>query len=186
VVRATFPQGELAIVLLGPDRGGPLGGSEYVASRTGEVEGPPPSIDLALEASLQRLVLELCRARPRLILSAHDISDGGLAIAVAECCTGADDPAEMVGAAITIGEAEPLAAALFGEAPSRILVAARNDDIAEIERRARAHSVPARVIGVTGGPRLSIRTAGSASIVELELSALRDARERCLESIVGL
>src|SRR4051812_6864285 len=55
VVRSTFAKGERAILLLGPARGGPLGGSEYVAARTGEVKGPPPRIDLDLEARLQRL-----------------------------------------------------------------------------------------------------------------------------------
>src|SRR5262249_25643714 len=90
VVHATFAKNDLSIVLLGPARGGPLGGSEYVALNTDEVQGPPPVIDLALEAKLQRLMLELCRARPHLIQSAHDVSEGGLAVAVVECCTAVD------------------------------------------------------------------------------------------------
>jgi phosphoribosylformylglycinamidine synthase subunit PurL len=185
VVRSTFSQSQLAVVLLGPERGGPLGGSEYIASLTGEVKGPPPPIDLALEARLQRLMLELCRARPRRIESAHDISDGGLAIALAECAVATDDPADMIGAAIVLPEVEPLAEALFGEAPSRILITARHDDLEDIERRAQASGVPMRVIGATGGRRLSILTKGAGSIVDVDLSAAREARERCLDPIVG-
>jgi phosphoribosylformylglycinamidine synthase subunit PurL len=185
VVLSTFSQPQLPIVLLGPSLGGPLGGSEYVASMTGEVKGPPPTIDLELEARLQRLVLSLCRARPRLIESAHDISEGGLAIALAECGAATDDPAEMMGAVIVLPGGQPLAEALFGEAPSRILVTARHEDLEAIERLAKAHDVPMRVIGTTGGRRLSILSEGPGPVVDLDLSAVREARERCLEPIVG-
>jgi phosphoribosylformylglycinamidine synthase len=190
VVRSVFPRSGFSVLLLGGPGGGPLGGSEYVAVRTGEVKGPPPPIDLALEANLQQLVLELVRARPRLIESAHDVSDGGLAIALAECCTASDDETEMVGAEISLpagenGSApEPLAAALFGEAPSRIVVAAAPEHVAEIMLRAAARKVPVSLLGSTGGGRLSIQGAGQ-SLVSVELSALREAREKCLEGIVG-
>ena len=184
VARATFPASGLTILLLGPEAGGPLGGSEYVAARTGEVKGPPPRIDLALEARLQQLVLELLRARPRLIECAHDVSDGGLAAALAECCAATDDADAMLGADLLLWDGEPLAAALFGEAPSRIVVAARAEHVAEIERRARALRVPGRVAGTTGGSRLTLRRPG-AVVVDVDLATLRDARERCLEAIVG-
>jgi phosphoribosylformylglycinamidine synthase len=182
VVRATFPEGGLSIVLLGAPLGGPLGGSEYVASRTGEVKGPPPRIDLALEARLQRLVLDLCRAR--LLRSAHDVSDGGLAVALAECCTAGDDPGAMVGAAVSIGAEEPTAAALFGEAPSRVIVGVRATDLTEVARRAAEEHVPVQIFGTTGGARLVVDREGTR-IVDVALAALRDARERCLASIVG-
>jgi phosphoribosylformylglycinamidine synthase II len=185
VVRSAFSQSELSVVLLGSDRSGPLGGSEYVALLTGEVKGPPPSIDLALEAKLQRLVLSLCRARPRVIESAHDLSDGGLAVALAECSAATDEPSEMIGAAIVLPEGEPLAEALFGEAPSRILVTVRHDDLREIERQAKEHDVPMRVIGATGGRRLAILTSDSEPVLDLDLNVIREVRERCLEPIVG-
>jgi phosphoribosylformylglycinamidine synthase subunit PurL len=184
VVRATFPEAGLAVLLLGAGQGGPLGGSEYVARHTGEVKGPPPRIDLALEASLQALLLELCRARPRLLQSAHDVSDGGLAIALAEGSTATDDAEAMVGADVTLREDEPLSAALFGEAPSRVVISARPADVAEIERRARAKGVPVQALGTTGGAELVIRRGGAA-VVQVGLAALRSAREACLEAIVG-
>jgi len=185
VARATFPEAGLAVLLLGAPGGGPLGGSEYVASRTGEVKGPPPRLDLALEVSLQALTLELLRARPRRVQSAHDVSDGGLAIALAECCTATDDAGAMIGADVALPAAdEALAAALFGEAPSRIVITARPGDVAEIERRAAARGVPVCTLGTTGGARLNLRRGG-ATVVDVDLATVRDARERCLESIVG-
>ncbi len=187
VGRAAFLAAGLAVVLLGPDRGGPLGGSEYVASRTGEVKGPPPRIDLAIEAALQAIVLDLHRARPRLVLSAHDVSDGGLAIALAECGAGADDADAMMGAEVALPPStsgDTLAAALFGEAPSRVVVTARHEDVPEIERRARERGVPMRVLGTTGGGRLVIHRDG-APVADVALAALREAREACLSGIVG-
>jgi phosphoribosylformylglycinamidine synthase len=185
ILRATFPGADLAVLLLGVTRGGPLGGSELVALHTGEVKGPPPAIDLLLEASLQALLLRLARSRPRLIQSAHDVSDGGLAIALAECCAAADDPQAMVGASIDLPPRdESLAAALFGEAPGRVVVTARPEDVAEIAHLAAAAGVPCAALGATGGARLAIARAG-APLLDVDLVALRDARERCLEPIVG-
>ena len=184
VTRAAFPSAGLAVLLLGPEAGGPLGGSEYVASHTGEVKGPPPRIDLALEAKLQALLLEMLQARPRLVESAHDVSDGGLAIALAECCAATDDAEAMVGAEITLPDGEPLAAALFGEAPSRIVVAAHPAGVAEIERWAKERGSRVRALGTTGGGRLVLRRGG-AMVVDVTLAAVREARERCLEGIVG-
>ncbi len=184
ITQAFFPTSDLEIILLGPDKGGPLGGSEYVSAHTGDVKGPPPTIDLELEKKLNALLLELCRARPRLIHSAHDISEGGIAIALAECATGMSDPSAMVGATVSLDAPEPIANALFGEAPSRVLVTVRPADSARIAELALAHGVPCRVIGKTGGDRLVIKR-DSAPVAEATLVALRDARERCLESIVG-
>src|SRR5262249_22999011 len=70
VVTAPFPRAGLAVLLLGEAKPGTLGGSEYVARHTGAVKGPAPKIDLAAEMKLQHLVLDLLRARPRLLESA--------------------------------------------------------------------------------------------------------------------
>ena len=184
VARATFPEAGLAVLLLGVDRGGPLGGSEWVSRHTGEVKGPPPTLDLAAEAKLQALLLALLRDRPRLVKSAHDVSEGGLAVALAECAAATDDPAAMIGARVSIGEGEPLAAALFGEAPSRVVITVAPADVDAVLARALAAGVPARALGETGGDRLVV-SAGGGAIVDVDLGAVRDARERCLEPIVG-
>jgi len=89
----------------------------------------------------------------------------------------------MIGAAICLSEHEPLAATLFGEAPSRVIVTAAQHDLTTIAELAKAHDVPMRVIGATGGDRL-ILMRGERAIVDLPLAALRDARERCLDPIV--
>jgi len=185
VVAATFPRAGLAVLLLGAAHGGPLGGSEYLTARTGKVQGAPPKIDLGLEAKLQRLLLDLLRASPaRLAESAHDVSDGGLAIALAECCVGGDDAGSMIGAELTLTGSEPLAEALFGEAPSRIVIGVAGERVAEVERRAASAGVPVRRLGTTGGRVLTIAVAGAA-VVSVPLEALREARERCLDAIVG-
>jgi phosphoribosylformylglycinamidine synthase len=187
IARATFPKAGLTVLLLGAPAGGPLGGSEYVAQHTGEVKGPPPRIDLALEAKLQALMLDLCRARPRLVESAHDVSEGGLAVALAECCAAADDPRAMVGASIELAEAsgDTTAAALFGEAPSRILVTADPAQEASLREVSASRGVMCVAIGMTGGDRLRI-ARGGAALVDVDLAALREARERALEPIVGV
>jgi phosphoribosylformylglycinamidine synthase len=119
------------------------------------------------------------------VRSAHDVSEGGLAITLAECCAATDDPAAMVGACAALPEEdEGLAAALFGEAPSRIVVSTRPEDVAEVARSAEAAGVPLTVLGTTGGARLTM-TRGGRVVADVGLPALREARERCLEGIVG-
>ncbi|APR82187.1 Phosphoribosylformylglycinamidine synthase, synthetase subunit protein [Minicystis rosea] len=184
VVGATFPNAGLVVLLLGADRGGPLGGSEWVAKHTGEVKGTPPRLDLAAEAKLQSLMLQLLRERPRLVKSAHDVSEGGLAVALAECCAATDDPADVVGASVSISESEPIAAALFGEAPSRVIITVALSDEATVYARALHAGIPVRALGMTGGERLVI-ARGEHAVVDVDVTALREARERCLEPIVG-
>jgi phosphoribosylformylglycinamidine synthase len=85
---------------------------------------------------------------------------------------------------VKLPDGEPIAAALFGEAPSRVVITARPESVAEIERRAAEKKVPVRAIGKTGGDRLVI-DRGGATVASVDLLALRHARERCLEPIVG-
>ena len=179
------------IVLLGEGSGG-LGGSEYQSAKAGRLGGPAPRIDLEAEKKLQRLVLELARAH--VLSSAHDVSDGGIAVALAECCTTAQD-GSFVGAHVTLPAAReegsggsPIAATLFGEAPSRILVSMPKDRAEDVLKRARDAGVPARQLGFTGGtgPEATLRIAiTSGPRLEVGVGKLRIARESCLESIVG-
>ncbi|MFL5565530.1 MAG: phosphoribosylformylglycinamidine synthase subunit PurL, partial [Gemmatimonadaceae bacterium] len=83
ITRATFQQDGDAILLLG-DIGGELGGSEYLASSHGRVIGAPPRCDVDLERKVIDALLDAIRAG--VVSSAHDCSDGGLAVALAECC----------------------------------------------------------------------------------------------------
>jgi phosphoribosylformylglycinamidine synthase II len=186
LMEPAFPEAELLVVLLGSALGGSLGGSEYLAISTGNgAQGEPPALDLALEARLQQLVLELVRARqePR-VRSLHDVADGGLLVALGECCVLGGPTEPRVGADIDLPGVEPLAEALFGEAPSRIVCSVPPDRFEEIRRRAEAARVPCALLGTTGGDALVVRRRGEA-IVRLACSEIEQARARCLESIVG-
>src|SRR4051812_46504961 len=102
------------IVLLG-EGSGELGGSEYLNTVCGMVRGRPPKLDLQAERALQDLVVDL--AAQRLIRSAHDCSDGGFAVTLAECCFGsAGGGAEVSLEAVDVSRNAPvnIAAALFG------------------------------------------------------------------------
>jgi phosphoribosylformylglycinamidine synthase len=122
-------------------------------------------LDLDRERALQQLIVKL--AEDRLIRSADDCSDGGIAITLAESCF---DSGEM-GAEISIDSTDVSAdqqlndaAALFGESASRIVVSAAADDVTRILELAAGARVPAQVIGQTGGNRLRIATGGRMTI----------------------
>ena len=154
-----FPADSLEIVLLG-DVAGELGGSEYLKLAHGLVRGRPAAVDLDRERALQTLLVDA--ARDGLIRSAHDCAEGGFAVTLAECCVESGG----VGARVELpGPAGPndrfaLVRALFGEAPSRVVVSVPPEACEQLRARARALSVPATVIGRTGGERLTISVAG--------------------------
>jgi phosphoribosylformylglycinamidine synthase II len=156
------------VVLLG-ETGADLGGSELLEVVYGRVAGPAPRLDLAAEKRLHDLVLDA--SSKDLLRSAHDLSDGGLAVALAECCltrAGADD----LGGRFRLPDDAPAIVALFSESPSRMLVTTRDSDA--LVALAAAASVPAREIGTVGGDRLTIEGPGDAGI-DLPVAKLRHA-----------
>src|SRR5215472_3431677 len=95
-----------------------LGGSRYLKVCHGLKIGPAPRVDLVHEIKIQNVVRDLIREG--LVKSAHDCSDGGLAVALAECCF---NPEKLLGAEISLGANDtPANAALFNESQSRILI----------------------------------------------------------------
>ena len=154
-----------AIVLLG-DNLGELGGSEYLKVVHGLVQGMPPALDLKRELAL--ITLLTAAAARRLIKSAHDCADGGLAIALAESAfdtagigldvdvpaASASDPASPIGVAAT----------LFGESASRVVVSVAESDRTGFLQLAAEHGVPALVVGATGGSRIRVAIAGSPAL----------------------
>jgi phosphoribosylformylglycinamidine synthase len=164
VLTRRFQESGDVVILLGEGRG-ELGGSEYLKLAHGVVQGTPPAIDLRVERALQDLVVGL--AGGRLIRSAHDCADGGLAVTLAECCfgtggTGVDVSIDGVG--VSRAGITNEAAALFGESASRIVVSTTTDNVADVLQRAAAARVPARVIGETGGNRLRMAVAGTVVV----------------------
>jgi phosphoribosylformylglycinamidine synthase len=160
VVGRRFQDSGDVIVLLGEGRG-ELGGSQYLETLHDLVRGMPPRLNLDAEKALQRLLVDV--ASERLIRSAHDCSDGGLAVTLAESCfdTGGAG-AEVSIEALNVGRDSRLndAVALFGESASRVVVSVSPDNVTEILQRAALAGVLARVIGETGGNRLRIAVAG--------------------------
>ncbi|MBI3743273.1 MAG: phosphoribosylformylglycinamidine synthase subunit PurL [Chloroflexi bacterium] len=139
-----------------------LGASEYLELIHGQVAGRP-RIDLDLEKRLQSLVLEAIREGK--LKSAHDCSDGGLAVALAESCI-----AGKMGAALTLPSTGRSDAALFGEAQSRIIVSVDGPNLRWLEQKAKAANVPLTRLGFAGGRELAIGDA-----VRLPIDALSKA-----------
>ena len=133
-----------------------LAGAEYVSIVHNTVAGAP-RIDLDFEARVQRLVLDA--HSKQLLTAAHDCADGGLAVALAECCIAGR--VGLVGSADVTGR---LDAALFGEAQSRFIVA--TEDASALLALAAAANVSAVVLGVAEGDRLRIGPV-DASVAEL-------------------
>ncbi len=142
VTRSSFVTDGDAIILLGNNTD-ELGGSEYLQRIHGEVIGPPPRVDLAGEKALIAALLDAIRAGT--IRSAHDVADGGLAVALAECVM--MDRANQVGAQVDLSAwaSLPMRALLFGEAQGRVIVT--TPDPAAVTLAAARHRVPCAVIG---------------------------------------
>jgi phosphoribosylformylglycinamidine synthase subunit PurL len=160
VVSRRFQGTADAILLLG-EGSGELGGSEYLKIAHGLVSGLPPALDLKAERALQALLVAL--ADERLLRSAHDCSDGGLAVAVAESTFdtgGIGAEVSIAGVTVARAAAVNLAAALFGESATRAVISVVPDHVTTVLERAAAANVPARVIGQTGGNRLRMAVAG--------------------------
>jgi len=142
VTRSSFSVEGDAVVLLGETRD-EIGGSEYLARVHGLVAGAPPRCDLDLERNLIEAILAAIGAG--VVRSAHDCSDGGLAIALAECCI--MDRNRPLGARIDLSLLAnlPRRAVLFGESQGRIVVS--TPDPAALREIALRHGVPTAIIG---------------------------------------
>ena len=168
ITRSTFQNERDAIVLLGEPTA-ELGASEYLARIHGVVAGAPPACHLEVERALIDAVLEAIRGG--VVASAHDCSDGGLAVALAECCVMDRGARHGARVDLTAWRELPDRALLFGEAQGRVVVSTRMPDT--VLSIARKHGVPARVIGEVGaaGAPLDITTAGrrlTASLDDLD------------------
>lgn len=160
-----------AIVLLGRTKA-ELGGSEYLKVAHDTVAGRPPKVDLVDERLLTELVVTAIRTG--IVKSAHDCSEGGFAVALAECCIAGD-----IGAIVDAAGVLPPVAELFSETQGRIVVTVSADHIDALKRLAAAHATPCNVIGTVGGDRLRI-----GSIVDVSLQEMAEAYLPTLERLV--
>ena len=126
----------------------------------GLVRGRPAPVDFDREKALQRLVVDA--ARCGMVCSAHDCAEGGLAVALAECCIESGGIGARVDLPGPTGSNDgfDVVRILFGESPSRIVVSVAPARRAELLARARGAGVPAAAIGRTGGDRLAVAVAG--------------------------
>jgi phosphoribosylformylglycinamidine synthase len=166
---AAFQQDGDVVILIGDFDAGldSLAGSEWLERRHGLVRGRP-TIDLERERAVHEVVLRA--AEEGLLASAHDCSDGGLAVALAESCIlggrGLHAPVDL--------PARP-EGVLFGEAASRVVVSARPQDAERVLALAAEHHVPASLLGTVGGESLRI-----GRVVDLPIAELRDRWENGL------
>jgi phosphoribosylformylglycinamidine synthase II len=155
VVTRTFKRADTPVVLLGTTKP-ELGGSEYLSRIHGLVRGEAPSLDLDAEKRLQRLLVEA--AAGSLLLSAHDCSEGGLAVTLAECCF------DTGGIGVTAAVAGPTIIALFSESASRVVISTTPENLEALISTATEAGVPAAVIGKTGGSRIALDADGERVI----------------------
>jgi len=142
-----------------------LGGSEYVKVEHGQVAGRPPALDLTRERAAHRVVI--AAAQSGYLHSAHDCAEGGMLVALAECCL-------LGGMGVRCPGLRPepplrLDAAFFGESPSRFIVTVPSRAMPEVQSLARRHNVELSLLGLAGGEHLEFEG-------QLKLS-LRDLRE---------
>jgi len=167
-----------AIILLGDavDKADPilgLGGSAYLQVIHGQKNGSPPRCDLEVAKTLHTTLIGLIQSG--LVKSAHDCSEGGLAVALAESCISqliARETPRLIGATIDLSALKDvrLDALLFGETQSRVAISCQPLDAVKVVERAKLMGVPATQIGKVGGDQLMVKTAAgefSAPLTEL-------------------
>jgi phosphoribosylformylglycinamidine synthase subunit PurL len=180
-VRPDFREPGRSIVLLRASEPGDVtdaesefGSSEYAKEILGAVWGYPPELDIEKEAALQKALLDMVRSG--LLDSAHDCSEGGLAIALAECGF-----ANAVGLNIQLDAHElPAEFVLFGEDASRVVVSCDRDNLSRIQQVAIKYRLATDIIGETVPARTEIALDGRV-VVSAPISELRDVYEGALE-----
>ncbi len=173
--RLNFTTAGDAIVLFGENTD-ELGGSEYLAWIHGVVAGAPPACDLEREKRLIDALLESIRSG--LVRSAHDCSEGGIAVAIAESCMA--DRAKATGASIDLGawNALPARALLFGEAQGRVVISTPEAD--QVLAIAKQHGIPARVIGAVTAASDGLRITTGATTLTMATARMAEAYHEAL------
>jgi phosphoribosylformylglycinamidine (FGAM) synthase-like enzyme len=157
-----------AIILLGApvDTADPLqglGGSACLQTLHGQKTGLPPRVDLEAAQTLHATLLGLIYTGA--VKSAHDCSEGGLAVCVAESCITqqiARETPRLIGATVDLSAFTDtrLDALLFGETQSRVIITCKPLDATKVIERAKLMGVPAARVGTVGGEVLTVKTAG--------------------------
>lgn len=156
ITTQSFKKAGDVVVLLG-ETSAELGGSEFQYIVHGVTEGRPPALDLAVEKKLQGAVLKAIQSG--LVASAHDLSEGGLAGALAESCISGG-----IGATVNFESDLRPDFALFSESQSRILLSVSPEKAAQLTSLIDDAGVPFAVIGTVGGTELNVAVNGVSAI----------------------
>jgi phosphoribosylformylglycinamidine synthase subunit PurL len=180
ITRSGFTTEGDDIVLLGEPTN-ELGGSEYLARIHDVVAGAPPHCDLAREKATIDALLDAIRAG--VIRSAHDCSDGGLGVALAECCIADEDG--TIGAEIELTKWSSLStrALLFGEGQARIIVS--TSESPTVLELALKHGVPARVIGQVRSRESGLTIRIGERVIRAPLDRLAIAYHNAIPDIMN-
>ncbi|MBD0369330.1 MAG: phosphoribosylformylglycinamidine synthase subunit PurL [Pyrinomonadaceae bacterium] len=183
IVQPGFKGAGDIIALLGTTRAD-TSVSEYAATilgrTTGEMikEGRVPALDLQAELAVQKACLGAAEAG--LLRSAHDCSDGGMAVALSECCFSSLNR-QAIGAEVELADMLSVAARLFSETPSRIIISFEEAALGQIEEIAARAGCQLTVLGHTGGDRLRISADGD-EVISLPLAEIETAWRTALEN----
>ncbi len=172
VVGGAFQDEGDMVVLLGQTED-ELGGSEYLAHIHDVVAGEIPALDVELERDVQAALRAAIDAE--LVKSAHDCSDGGVAVALAESCITGE-----IGAVVALDDGLPVISSLFSETQSRVVVSCAAEDIEALEELLSSYDIPFSVIGTVGGDRITIEDKVDVSLVDAQI-----AYESALQSYLG-
>ncbi len=152
-----------------------IGGSEYLAWIHGVTGGDAPHLDLEEEAAVQEAVLRMIR--DGLIRSAHDVSDGGLAVCLSECALQSKEYGARI--SLEVPEGVRLDSALFGESQSRVVVSVDPGNESRLIDLAAAGNVTAMRLGVVEGARLVI-SVGSTTLIDADVRELSHIYESAI------
>ncbi|MEO3863576.1 phosphoribosylformylglycinamidine synthase subunit PurL [Acrocarpospora sp. B8E8] len=170
-VPSGFTAEGLRVVLLG-DTADEFGGSEWAHVVHGHLGGLPPQVRLEQERALATVLTTA--ATRGLLAGSHDLSDGGLAIALAEACL-----PKGIGATVSL-PGEDAFVDLFSESAARALVCVKPQHFAALAELCARNEVPCYGLGVTGGTSLAVENA-----FEIPVATLRETHEATLSAILG-
>ncbi len=156
-----------------------LGGSEYLRLIHQVLSGSPPSLDMKREKRIHETLREA--ASRGLLHSAHDLSDGGFAVALVEKCFA---PGRIFGAEVKMAAKIRHDALLFGESQSRVLVSLPDSNLKEFEKIASKREVTFFMVGKVGGDRLTLKSDGD-TLINVEIKLLHDYWSKALSEKIA-
>jgi phosphoribosylformylglycinamidine synthase subunit PurL len=180
ITRATFESEGDTILLLG-QLGGELGGSEYLATIHGKVAGPPPHCDVEAEKRLIDALLEAIKEG--VVSSAHDCSDGGLAVALAECCIAQQESQRGANIDLSAFSQTTHRETLFGESQGRIVVSTDAPD--RVQSVAAGFNVPCTRIGTVGSTDAGLQITLTRGALRISLARMSEAYHGSIPKIMS-